>query len=208
MSLWHADMKTEGVIGKLLLLALAHDSSDRGAMLPWTLCEAQHVLEHIFGPEASRRAPRYKNRPGFPYGFPVTEIQLIKSVRKGGPCPHSQLWDLTSWLVSEPVPSETRSSLRISGQYWIKFIQLHLVADSPSTDAGVYNLHLISPSFIPPPRNTRGNKTRKGQKGWRSPTCVWQLGTWQSDSCSKPFLQRSAWPQVNCTTASPLLRNS
>lgn len=95
-------MKTEGVIGKLLLLALAHDSSDRGAMLPWTLCEAQHVLEHIFGPEASRRAPRYKNRPGFPYGFPVTEIQLIKSVRKGGPVlTHSSGTSPPGWFLNQ-----------------------------------------------------------------------------------------------------------
>lgn len=37
MSLWHADMGAEGVNAKLLLLALAHDSSDLGAVLPWTL---------------------------------------------------------------------------------------------------------------------------------------------------------------------------
>lgn len=34
MSLWHVDMKTEGVNGKLFLLALTYDSSDMGAVLP------------------------------------------------------------------------------------------------------------------------------------------------------------------------------
>lgn len=48
MSLWHVDMQTEGVNGKLLLLALVHDSSDMAAMLPWTLCEAQCVLEQCW----------------------------------------------------------------------------------------------------------------------------------------------------------------
>lgn len=48
MSLWHVDTKPEGVNGKLLLLALAHDSSDMGAMLPRTLCEAQHVLKQCW----------------------------------------------------------------------------------------------------------------------------------------------------------------
>ncbi|XP_056344122.1 bone morphogenetic protein 2 isoform X2 [Oenanthe melanoleuca] len=31
-------------------------------------------------------------------------------------------------------------------------------------------------------RNARGNKTRKGQKGWRSPTCAWLLETAPSPS--------------------------
>lgn len=44
MSLWHVDMKTEGVNGKLLLLALIYDSSDMGAMLPRER-EAQRVLK-------------------------------------------------------------------------------------------------------------------------------------------------------------------
>lgn len=44
MSLWHVDMKTEGVNGKLLLLALPRDSSDIGAMLPRER-EAQRVLK-------------------------------------------------------------------------------------------------------------------------------------------------------------------
>lgn len=169
MSLWHANMKTEGVNGKLLLLALAHDSSDMGAMLPRTLCEAQRVLKQCWNTFLGLRlpggGPRYKNRPGFPYGFPITEIQLIKpqlgrvTLVLTRSCGVSALG-----LVSEPVPSETRSSLRISGQYWIKFIHSHLVADSPSTDAGVYNLHLISPSFISPPGiqgETKPGKDRK-----------------------------------------------
>lgn len=57
MSLWHVDMKTEGVNGKLLLLALAHDSSDMGAMLPQTLCEAQRVLKQCWNTFLGLRLP-------------------------------------------------------------------------------------------------------------------------------------------------------
>lgn len=57
MSLWHANMKTEGVNGKLLLLALAHDSSDMGAMLLRTLCEAQRVLKQCWNTFLGLRLP-------------------------------------------------------------------------------------------------------------------------------------------------------
>lgn len=46
----------------------------------------------------------------------------------------------------------------------MKFIHLHLVADSPSTDAGVYNLHLITPFSFPPlgiQGETKPGKDRK-----------------------------------------------
>jgi len=56
MSLWHVDMKTEGVNGKLLLLALAHDSSDISSVLPCE-CEAQHVLKQHWARFLGLRLP-------------------------------------------------------------------------------------------------------------------------------------------------------
>lgn len=78
MSLWHVDMKTEGVNGKLLLLALTYDSSDMGTMLPWE-CEAQCVLRQCWTTFLALRIPG--GLPWHPFNLELlcsTDIPIVR----------------------------------------------------------------------------------------------------------------------------------